>query len=689
MRAPLILGLAASLGFIAAGTYVTWKNVHDSIEDQEWVNHTNRVLVQVHQTFTRVRECESSVRGFALTMEPEYLAEFERERAELLQDAGRLAALTRDNPGQQKRIAALSPLLEERSRNFDRHILARKVGGFEAAAQEVRAGRPLSLKIHELLDEIEKDELRLLELRNRDSDRSRGRLQSFFYSLGVVSAVVVTGLFALSWRQSEARRLAETVLQDLYDNAPCGYHTIDARGVIVKANATLLRWLGYSREEVEGKMSVRQLLEPAEQLGFDERWAEFRQKAVPIQHVERTYVGKDGRRLPLLLSGTVEKSRNGDFLSARFSLFDISDRKRVERDLDQFFTTSLDLMGIADAKEGRFLRVGPSWTKTLGWSAEEICSKPWLDFVHPDDVASTVAAAQGLARGEPAVFFENRYRCRDGSYRWLSWKVPAPAPGESLLYAVARDITEFKKTTDQIKSLNEELARKVDEALAANKELEAFTYTVSHDLRAPLRAIDGFGRILVEDHGAALGPEGNRVVAVMTGNTRKMGQLIDDLLQFSRLGRKELEKMRVDMTDLAREAVEESRRANPGRTVEVRIDDLPPVQGDRTLLRQVWVNLVSNAFKYSRPAASARIEIGAAREGGSTVYHVRDNGVGFDMKYADKLFGVFQRLHAKTEFEGTGVGLAIVHRVIQRHHGRVWAESRPGEGAVFRFSIPA
>jgi PAS domain S-box-containing protein len=363
-------------------------------------------------------------------------------------------------------------------------------------------------------------------------------------------------------------------------------------------------------------------------------------------------------------------------------------RRLAERELDQFFTTTLDLMAIADLKSGKFTRMSPACERTLGWTVAEITSQAWLDFVHPDDRASTIAEAAKLAQGEPVLSFQNRYRCKDGTYRWIAWKVPAPFPGSTVLYAVGRDITEIKRTEEEIHRLNGDLARRIEEAVSANKELQAFSYSVSHDLRAPLRAIDGFSRILLEDHADRLDGEGKRLFNVVRSNTQQMGQLIDDLLQFSRLGRAEVEKTQVDMGTLARNAVEEVERLEPGRVVEVGVGGLPAVRGDRALLKQVWVNLVSNAFKYSRPKNPARIEIGASAKAGEVIFHIRDNGVGFDMQYVGKLFEVFQRLHTRTQFEGTGVGLAIVQRVVQRHGGRVWAESELGVGSTFYFAIP-
>ena len=241
---------------------------------------------------------------------------------------------------------------------------------------------------------------------------------------------------------------------------------------------------------------------------------------------------------------------------------------------------------------------------------------------------------------------------------------------------------------------NRELTRAQDELRransameAANKELEAFSYSVSHDLRAPLRAIDGFSGILLEDHSDKLDEDGNRLLEVVRQNAQNMGQLIDDLLAFSRLGRKAVELSPIDMTDLAKSVFEEL-NSDSERRPQLKIENIPPAQGDRALLRQVFVNLLSNATKYSRTKDHSLVEVGGRTENGNNIYYVKDNGAGFDMQYVNKLFGVFQRLHSPEEFEGTGVGLAIVQRIIHRHGGRVWAEGKVNEGATFYFTLP-
>jgi signal transduction histidine kinase len=254
-------------------------------------------------------------------------------------------------------------------------------------------------------------------------------------------------------------------------------------------------------------------------------------------------------------------------------------------------------------------------------------------------------------------------------------------------FAIRRQLSERRQAEEMIAALNQRLQTRAQQLEAANKELESFSYSVSHDLRSPLRAIDGFARILTEDHGGKLDDEGRRLLGIVRDNSQKMGRLIDDLLAFSRLGRKPLANTLIDMKRLVEEVLEELETPDP-KSRELVVGKLPPVQGDAVLVKQVWANLLANAVKFSGKRERPRIQVSGEENGAEIVYCVKDNGAGFDMRYYDKLFGVFQRLHGAAEFPGTGVGLAIVQRVINRHGGRAWAEGKVNEGAAFYFSMP-
>jgi two-component system sensor kinase len=265
----------------------------------------------------------------------------------------------------------------------------------------------------------------------------------------------------------------------------------------------------------------------------------------------------------------------------------------------------------------------------------------------------------------------------------------------SVFVEMARQTGLIKRQAENLARQNEAQARQLQviqelnqELQKANKELEAFSYTVSHDLRAPLRAISGYSHLVVEEHKSKLDQEGERLLGIIQDETQRMGRLIDELLNFSRLGRQPMRSSMMDMTALAQSVFEELMAQQAGRKVQLELNPLPPARGDEPLVRQVLVNLLSNAIKFTRHREAARIEIGGQSESEQNTYYVKDNGVGFDPKYSNKLFGVFERLHRADEFEGTGVGLALVQRIIQRHRGRIWAESQVGQGATFFFTMP-
>ena len=346
-------------------------------------------------------------------------------------------------------------------------------------------------------------------------------------------------------------------------------------------------------------------------------------------------------------------------------------------------------------RDGRLLEMNPAGLAMIEADRpEQVIGGVIYDLIAPEHRNAFRALTESVCLGQPGTL-EFKMVGLKGAQCWLeTHAVPfrRQPEGDTCLLAVTRNITQRKQAEAELarhrEHLEELVAARTAALEAANSDLEAFSYSVSHDLRAPLRAIAGYAHILIEDCAQALGQEGQRMLEVISHQTGRMGQLIDDLLAFSRMGRQPMQTTDIDMDALAQEAFHEQSALNPKRAVEFKLSPLPPARGDRAMLRVVLNNLLSNAIKYTRGRASPRIEIGSAAPGALNVYFVKDNGVGFDMQHAGKLFGVFQRLHSSEEFEGTGVGLALVQRIIRRQGGRVWAEAKPNEGATFFFSLP-
>lgn len=335
---------------------------------------------------------------------------------------------------------------------------------------------------------------------------------------------------------------------------------------------------------------------------------------------------------------------------------------------DLLINNSLDIIGIIDAETFVIEDINNAFETITGFSVDEVKEKPLTDFLQLPVIEN---------KGEETIHFQTKIRCKDETIKWLEWKITVK---NNKWYTNARDITE-------VIQLHTELQNNLNQLEISNKELESFSYSVSHDLRAPLRALNGYSQMIEEDYSNVLDNEGKRLLGNIRNNAKKMGMLIDDLLAFSRLGRKEVQKATIDSNSMIKGIIEEINNSTSHHAT-IKVDRLPSMYADHVLIQQVWINLITNAIKYSSKKENPLIHIGAFDNRDETVFYIKDNGCGFDMKYADKLFGVFQRLHAPSEFEGTGVGLAIVHRIVSKHGGSIRVEAKPDEGATFYFSLP-
>jgi len=416
---------------------------------------------------------------------------------------------------------------------------------------------------------------------------------------------------------------------------------------------------------------------------------------------EKEYRRKDGTIFPVELRTFLIKNASGEPQGMWAIVRDITERKRSEAALQQanlVVENSPVVLFQWKPLEGWPVELVSKNITQFGYTPEELLSGvvPFASMVHSDDLERVVyEVRQNSDNGIDRFQQEYRVITKDGRVRWVEdhTAIERDDNGKILRYqGIVIDITERKQVEEALRQAHEELEDRVKERTAqleiSNKELEAFSYTVSHDLRAPLRTMDGFSRILMDEYAPQLPEEAQRYLNLVRESTKKMGCLVDDLLAFSRLNRQSLNKALVSMKELVEQTLVSLENEYKNRKIDIEVGDLPACLGDAAMLRQVWVNLFANALKFTRERENARIEIGAQFIDGENVYFIKDNGAGFDMQYANKLFGVFQRLHSEREFEGTGVGLAIVARVINRHGGRVWAEGKVDEGAVFYFSLP-
>jgi len=503
----------------------------------------------------------------------------------------------------------------------------------------------------------------------------------------------------------EALRNSEIRYRRLFESAKDGILILDAdTGMILDVNPFLVKLLGYSHEVFLGK-SIWELGFFKDIVANKDNFLELQQKEY-IRYEDMPLETANGQRINVEFVSNVYLVDHRKVIQC--NIRDITERKQAEEEIRKLNaeleqrvierTAELSeantlLQAMMDYipdhiyfkdSQSRFIRNSRAQAKLMGLNdPEEVVGKSDFDFF-PHAQRAFDEEQEVMRTGQPILDLEEYVVWPDERVMWVSTtKVPLrDHEGQIIgIFGISRDITERKHAEEKLQKAKTELE-------AANKELESFSYSVSHDLRAPLRAIHGYTNILVEDYGSALDEGGKRICGVISQETRRMGMLIDDLLAFSRVSRREVAPQKIDMKVLVDSVLGDLLKDEDRSRIDIHIGRLHAVTGDATLMRQVWVNLLSNAIKFTSRKKRAVIELASSQGRGEVVYSVRDNGAGFEMEYANKLFGVFQRLHGESEFEGTGVGLAIVQRVIQRHGGRVWAEGKVEDGATFHFALP-
>jgi PAS domain S-box-containing protein len=498
-------------------------------------------------------------------------------------------------------------------------------------------------------------------------------------------------------RDEEMRSFLAAIV-DSSDDAIIGK---DFESKVVSWNTGAERLFGYTAAEMIGQPITRLQSpdRPEEEAHILEEV-----KRGGIRRYETARIRKDGQPVEISLTVSPIKNARGDIIGLSSVAHDITGRKRAEREFREsralfsgIIGSAMDAIVSIDAAQ-RITIFNEAAETMFRCPAREALGQPLDRFLparfreahrgHVTAFGRTGATSRAMGNLHPLAGLR-----ADGEEFPIEASISHIEVGGQQTYTVIlRDITERKRAEDQIQQLNAELEQRVEERTAeltaANKELESFTYSVAHDLRAPLRHIDAFSKILVDDFGTALPSGAAHYLKNIRASTAKMSLLVDDLLNLARIGRQELRRQPTPLGGLVNEVLADLEEETAGRTLEWRIQPLPAIECDPGLMKQVFANLLSNAVKYTRPRPIAVIEVGYRKMNGNSALFVRDNGVGFNMKYADKLFGVFQRFHRAEEFEGTGVGLATVDRIVRKHGGHIWAESAVDQGATFYFTVP-
>jgi len=497
-------------------------------------------------------------------------------------------------------------------------------------------------------------------------------------------------------KAEETLRESEERFRSAFESAPIGIALVSPEGRFLKVNRSLCETTGYSEQELLAR-DVQSITHPDDldaDLGYVQRMLN---KEIRAYQVEKRYFHKLGHVVWVMLSRSVVHDVHDNPIYFIAQSEDITERKKAEetlRESEERFRSAFESAPIGIAlisHEGRFLRVNRSLCEITGYSEEELCARDFQSITHPDDLEANLAYMRRMLNKEIRTYqMEKRYLHKRGHVVWVMLNRSMVCDvHDNPIYFIAQieDITERKAAEERIGRLNRELEQRVAELTVLNKELEAFSYSVSHDLRAPLRSIDGFSQALLEDHADTLNAEGKSDLQRVRAASQNMARLIDDMLILARVTRSEMRRETVDLTALARTIAAELQKAEPGREVEFVIAEGATATGDRRLLTTVLENLLDNAWKFTGKHARARIDFGVAENEGRQAFFVRDDGAGFDMTYAGKLFGAFQRLHPSDQFKGTGIGLATVQRIIHRHGGKVWAEGAVEKGATFYFTL--
>jgi PAS domain S-box-containing protein len=689
---------------LAVAGWVGYESTRQLIGTLGDVAHSHAVIEALQGVGSEIQSVESETRGYAISGDPGMLERRNQAVAGVPRALARLRNIA--SPRHEARLAELDGLLARSLAWHQRVLDAYRTSGHPAAAALITSGEGgrIMARIETALDAMRREERALLEARESRARTDAGETLWILFGVGAAACALLALALAMMLRDMRRRerveaalRESEARLQAILDNTNAVIYVKDLDSRYVLANRGFEKALGVPREQVMGRRTS-DLLPATVAEEFAAHDAQVLDAAGALTF-EESLPGSNGAPHTYISVKSALRHEDGSPYAICGISTDITDLKRAEAErarlrtfLDSIIENLPNMVFVKDAQELRFVRFNKAGESLLGFSRRDLIGKNDYDFFPKEEADFfTSKDREVLSSGQQLDIPEEPIQTKSGETRVLhTKKVPILDGGGRPIYllGISEDITERRRIEQRLADLNEGLRRRTEELEASNQELEAFSYSVSHDLRAPLRHIAGFADLLERGAGEALDEKSRRYVEKIVGAATRMGQLIDDLLVFSRMGRAQMRHTSVDLAHLVSEIVAELKEEAKDRTIEWRIEPLPVVRGDPAMLRVALMNLLSNAVKYTRPRPVAIIEVGAESREEGVVVHVRDNGVGFEGQYRHKLFGVFQRLHRPEEFEGTGIGLANVRRIVLRHGGTTWAEGEVGSGACFYFSLP-
>ena len=700
----IFFGLTLAFVVVLLVSYISFKNSRKYVSDSQTVVRSYEMLAELGTTLSLLEQAETSQRGYIITGDSSYLMPYNESLREVAGHMDRLTEMTVDNHLQQERVGRLEPLIAHRLEILEERIHIFEERGFEAARTEVRSagGKAVMDSIRAEIDNMGAFEQQLLGKRLDAQQQSlRETIMTFsLLVLAIFGVFLLVYLFIerdLSGRKHAEREIQRTrdLLDSVVENIPAMVFLKDAKDLrFVRFNKAGEELLGHRSEELVGKNDYaffpkeeadfftakdREVLASHGVIDIPEEPVQTRYKGLRLLHTKKIALCNPQGKPEYLLGISEDITEQ---IQAAEAL------RESEQKFSKVFHISPVGISITGVGDGRFVDVNDTYLEIFGYTRDEVIGRTTHEMHIFDDPLQREQIVQALQRDGFVHDLEVKVRRKSGEVREMLVSLELiEIGGEQCTLSLAYDITDRKRNEAEIRKLNRDLEIRATELEAVNKELEAFGYSVSHDLRAPLRSIDGFSQALLEDHGGSLNAQAKEYLQRVRKSSQRMAELIDDLLNLSRVTRGEMQRESVNLSESARTIAHGLQKMGPERKVEFQIAEEIHANGDPRLLHVVMENLLGNAWKYTSKHERARIEFGLMKNGQECVYFVRDDGAGFDMSYADKLFAAFQRLHGMKEFPGTGVGLATVQRIVHRHGGRIWAESKVEQGATFFFTL--